>query len=92
MDVDYGYEIVTQTTTVTEGVETTLTTSAPTGKVTVGGGWLTAYPSDHIAIGDCYPASGGSGWSVRVKLLGNTGLTPPPSRDVTIYAVCVDAS
>jgi hypothetical protein len=92
MTVDYGYEIVTQTTTCTENVESTITASAPTGKVAVGGGWLSAYPADHVAVGDSYPDSAGAGWSVRVKLLGNTGIMPAPSKDVTVYAVCVDAS
>jgi len=92
VDVDYGYQIVTQTTTCTDDVESVITASAPDGKVAVSGGWQCAYPADHIAVGDSYPASDGSGWTCRVKLLGNTGITAPPSTDVTVYAVCVDAS
>jgi hypothetical protein len=88
VNVDYGYEIVTQTDTLTENVEATVTATCPTGKVVVGGGWLSVYPADHVAIAESYPT--GTGWAVRVKLLGNTGGSY--STDVTAYAVCIDAN
>jgi hypothetical protein len=86
--MDFGYEIATQAQTLTEDVETTLTVSCPSGKVAVGGGFHTNYPSGHVVVGENYPGSGS--WVVRLVLLGNTGGSY--SKDVIAYAVCVDAS
>jgi hypothetical protein len=83
-----GYQLEQQTQTLTEDTETTFTVTCAAGEVPTGGGYHTQYPSGHVAVGDDYPVS--NGWVVRLVLLGNTGGSY--SKDVTVYAVCVDAS
>jgi hypothetical protein len=94
-----GYEIVTNAQLVYFSYSSQpgpayngLSVSCPTGKVATGGGGSlseTEYGAGDITMGSNAPLADGSGWQVHWTQKG-TGLAF--ANDVTVYAICVNAS